>query len=232
MNVLVVEDEPNLAEALVSLLTGDGYRVDTAPDGPAGEEMAMRGNYEVILLDILLPGKDGLHVLRTLRDAGKTTPVLLLTALSQVPDKVAGLDAGADDYLTKPFSSGELLARVRALIRRQGHYTGDSLSYDELQLDRDSGRLSYRQTGIQLGRKECQIMELFLQNEGQVLSKERFMEKVWGYESDAEYNAIEVYISFLRKKLAAIGARVRIRVIRGVGYALEKETATKGNEND
>ena len=213
MNILVVEDEVQLADTLAEILKRNKYNVDTVFDGDDGLEYARTGIYDCILLDIMLPVRSGTEIVRILRQEKNATPIMLLTAKSEVEDKIHGLDCGADDYLTKPFSTGELLARIRALTRRKGEVEVDCLHFGELQLNRR----------MKLSLKEYQIMEMLLSNPGQILPKERFIEKIWGYESDVEYNNIEVYISFLRKKLTAIHSTVQIRTARGIGYFLEKK---------
>lgn len=221
MNVLIVEDERPLSDVLSALLKQHKYNVDAVYDGTAGEEYALSGIYDVIVLDIMLPGKGGLDVLRSLREKGADTPVLLLTARSEVQDKIAGLDSGADDYLTKPFATGELMARIRAMTRRRGEYVGDELMYRNTVLQKDTHRLVCRGSDVQLGAKEYQIMEMLMQNSSHVIPKERLIEKVWGFDNEAEYNNVEVYISFIRKKLSAIQADIQIKAVRGLGYALE-----------
>lgn len=221
MNILVIEDERSLCQSLEKLLRQNMYSVDVAYDGITGEEYAFSGNYDVILLDIMLPGKNGLDVLRTIRGKRIATPVLLLTAKYEVDDKIHGLDLGADDYLTKPFASGELLARIRAMTRRKGEFIGDDLSFHNTVLKRNNHELICRGNMINLGYKEYQIMELLMQNSRQIIPKETFLERIWGYENESEYNAIESYISFLRRKLISIQADVQIKTKRGVGYALE-----------
>ncbi|MDR2043217.1 MAG: response regulator transcription factor [Clostridium sp.] len=222
MKILVVEDERELSEVLVTLLKQNKYDADAVYDGLSGEDYALCGVYDLILLDIMLPGKNGVEVLRSLRRQGLSTPVLLLTAKSEVDDKILGLDAGADDYLAKPFASGELLARIRAMTRRKGEYVGDTLAFMETTLDKNTHELSCGGNKVNLPLKEYQILEMLMQNSHQIIPKERFIEKIWGYDSDSEYNAIEVYISFLRKKLFAIGSGMQIKAVRGVGYALEE----------
>lgn len=222
MNVLIIEDERQLSDILVTLLKQKEYAVDAVYDGVAGEEYALSDIYDVIILDIMLPKKNGLEVLGAIRRAGLATPVLLLTAKGEVEDKIAGLDHGADDYLTKPFATGELLARLRALTRRQGDYVGDELRFGETHLNKDTHEISCHGSAVKLGLKEYQILELLMQNSGQIIPRERFITKIWGFDSEAEYNAIEVYVSFIRKKLAAIGSPMGVRAVRGVGYALEE----------
>lgn len=222
MRLLIVEDEISLAEALGELFTREGYLCDIVYDGQDGLDYALADIYDVILLDIMLPKKDGLSVLHALREGGIATPVLLLTAKSEVEDKIAGLDCGADDYLTKPFAIGELKARVRAMTRRQASYLGERLTFGDLILDQAAHELLCGGQSVKLGAKEYQIMALFLQQPRHIISKERFIEKIWGFESGAEYNNIEVYISFLRKKLALLDTRVKIATVRSVGYLLEE----------
>lgn len=199
MNLLIVEDEVQLADALAEILQRNKYHVDTVYNGEDGLHYASTGIYDCIVLDIMLPILDGISVLRMLRKQKISTPVLLLTAKSDVADKINGLDSGADDYLTKPFVTGELLARIRALTRRTGEVAVDGLQFHNLRLDSQNYTLSYGQEQIKLSLKEYQIMEIFMSNPKQIVSKEFFIEKIWGYESDVEYNNIEVYISFLRK---------------------------------
>lgn len=225
MRVLVIEDEIRLAATLQDLLELNGYTADVCHDGEAGLDNALTDIYDVILLDVMLPKLDGFTVLRRLREAGKATPVLMLTARSEVSDKVEGLDRGADYYLTKPFDPKELLACVRALTRRQPELRStDVLEFGGVKLDKSSFTLSCGERSVRLSRKEFDICELLMLNRNMVLAKESLLVKIWGYESDAEDNNVEVYISFLRKKLAHIHAKVRIRTIRMVGYCLEEES--------
>ena len=209
MRVLVVEDEVRLAATLQDLLELNGYTVDVCHDGEAGLDNALTSIYDVILLDVMLPKLDGFTVLRRLRAEGSTTPVLMLTARSELTDRVNGLDSGADYYLTKPFEPKELLACIRALTRRQPELRQtDALKYGDLRLEKTSFTLSCGERSVRLSRKEFDMMEMLLL-------------KVWGYESDAEDNNVEVYISFLRKKLDHLHSQVKIRTIRMVGYCLE-----------
>lgn len=222
MRVLVIEDEKRLAATLGDLLEMDGYTADLCYDGESGLDNALTGIYDVILLDMMLPKKDGLTVLRELRQAGQSTPVLMLTARSEVADRVAGLDNGADYYLTKPFEPKELLACIRALTRRQPELRNpDSLEFGDLKLDKSAFTLVCADRSVRLSRKEFDMMELLILNRSQVLTKETLLLKIWGYESDAEDNNVEVYISFLRKKLEYLHSKVKIRTIRMVGYCLE-----------
>ena len=225
MRVLVIEDETRLAATLQDLLELNGYAADVCHDGEAGLDNALTAIYDVILLDVMLPKLDGFTLLRRLREAGNATPVLMLTARSEVSDKVEGLDLGADYYLTKPFDPKELLACVRALTRRQPELRNpDSLEFGGVKLEKSSFTLSCGPRSVRLSRKEFDMMELLLLNRNLVLTKESLLLKIWGYESDAEDNNVEVYISFLRKKLAHIHAKVRIRTIRMVGYCLEEDS--------
>ncbi len=223
MKILVVEDEMQLADALSEILKRNMYSVDTVYNGIDGLDNALTGVYDCIILDIMMPGMNGIEVLGNLRAEKINTPVILLTAKSEVEDKINGLDCGADDYLTKPFVTGELLARVRALLRRKGELVdGGKMTCNGLELNRNKCSIVYMGNDVKLSLKEYQIMELLIANPGQILPKERIIEKIWGYESDVEYNNIEVYISFLRKKLTAISSPVQIKTARGIGYSLER----------
>lgn len=222
MKLLVVEDEEQLADALTEILKRDKYSVDTCYNGIDGLDNALTGVYDCIILDIMLPGMNGIEVLRNLRQEKINAPVLLLTARSEIEDKINGLDTGADDYLTKPFVTGELLARIRALTRRKGEIIDENrMDYNGLLLNKNTSSVIWQDNDVKLSLKEYQIMELLISNPKQILPKERIIEKIWGYESDVEYNNIEVYISFLRKKLSVISAPVQIKTARGIGYFLE-----------
>lgn len=221
MRLLIIEDETALADAVCEILRQNSYMVDAVTNGLDGLDYARSGIYDMILLDIMLPGMDGITVLKTLRKEQIVTPVILLTAKSELHDIITGLDAGSDDYLAKPFSTSELLARIRALTRRGSHYVGDVLSYSDIVLDNGTMELSCQNNSIKLGGKEFQLMKLFLSSPKQVMPKDLLIEKVWGIETDVEYNNVEVYISFLRKKLHSLGTKVQIKASRGVGYYLE-----------
>lgn len=221
MRALIVEDEVHLASSLQDLLELDGFTADVAHDGETGLDNALSGIYDVILLDVMLPKLDGFTLLRRLRSEHNATPVLMLTARDQVEDRVEGLDCGADYYLTKPFEPRELLACVRALIRRQPELRTDLLTYGDLKLDKSAFTLSCGERSVRLSRKEFDMMELLMRNRDIVLAKETLLLKIWGYESDAEDNNVEVYISFLRKKLDHLCSSVKIKTIRMVGYCLE-----------
>ena len=220
MRILIVEDEVRLASSLQDLLELGGYSADISHDGESGLDNALTGIYDVVLLDVMLPKLDGFTVLRRMR-AANATPVLMLTARSEVADKVEGLDCGADYYLTKPFEPQELLACIRALTRRQPELRGaDLLEYGDLKLDKSAFSLSCGERSDRLSRKEYDMMELLMRNRDLILTKETLLLKIWGYESDAEDNNVEVYISFLRKKLEHLHSGVKIKTIRMVGYCL------------
>ncbi len=222
MRLLLAEDERMLSEALVSILTHNNYSVDAVYDGQEALDYLENGEYDGAILDIMMPKMDGLTVLRRIRKAGMTLPVLMLTAKSEIDDRVEGLDSGADDYLTKPFAAKELLARIRAMMRRQPALQENVLQFGGLSLDRAESVLRGPSGMVHLGNKEFQILEMLMQNPGWAVSSERFLEKIWGYETDSGLNTVWVYISGLRKKLADVGAAVQIRASRGVGYSLEE----------
>lgn len=221
MRILIVEDETGLAEAVGAILKKERYSVDIANDGQIGLEYALTDDYDCILLDIMLPKMNGLDVLSCLRVKEIETPVILLTARSETEDKIKGLDCGADDYLTKPFSTGELLARIRAATRRKGTVTDINPKYGDIVLDMKKGEIICGANSVVLGRKEFQMMELLISNAGSVVTKDKFVIKIWGYDDDSEYNNVEVYVSFLRKKLAMLNSRVQIKTRRGIGYCLD-----------
>jgi DNA-binding response OmpR family regulator len=222
MQVLVVEDEVRLAETLAQLLREQKYVVDVVHDGKDGLAYAESGQYDVIVLDVMLPGMDGYQVARTLRRKRYATPILMLTARSGVSDKVTGLDCGADDYMTKPFAPEELLARVRALTRRQGEVVLEELTFEDLRLELTTHTLKCGEKSVRLSPKEFEVLRLLMANRGGMVPKETLIDKVWGMESDAEDNNAEAYISFLRKKLLYLGSRTSIATLRKVGYRLEK----------
>lgn len=224
MRLLLAEDERELANALVAVLKYNHYEVDAVYDGADALEYGLAGNYDGIILDIMMPKKNGLEVLHSLREQGIDLPVLLLTAKSEVDDRIAGLDTGADDYLTKPFAMGELLARIRAMTRRQTTFSPNVLQCGNISLNRENFELAGEKGTFRLGSKEFQMLELLMNNVGRLLSTEQFMERIWGYDAEAEINVVWVYISYLRKKLTSIGANISIRATRGVGYTLEVET--------
>lgn len=221
MRLLIIEDEEALADALCEILKQHSYMADTVSNGLDGLDYARSGVYDMILLDIMLPGMDGITLLKTLRKEQIYIPVILLTAKSELPDIVAGLDAGSDDYLAKPFSTSELLARIRALTRRGSGYTGEIISHSDISLNRGTMELYCNGHSIKLGAKEFQLMEIFLSSPRQVIPKDLLIEKVWGIDTNAEYNNVEVYISFLRQKLHSLDTKVQIKTNRGIGYHLE-----------
>lgn len=221
MRILIVEDEAGLAEAVAAILKKERYSVDIANDGQMGLEYALTDDYDCILLDIMLPKMNGLDVLSCLRVKEIETPVILLTARSETEDKIKGLDCGADDYLTKPFSTGELLARIRAATRRKGTAADINPKYGDIVLDMKKGEIICGANSVVLGRKEFQMMELLISNAGSVVTKDKFVVKIWGYDDDSEYNNVEVYVSFLRKKLAMLNSKVQIKTRRGIGYCLD-----------
>lgn len=222
MKLLLVEDERRMAQALCEILRQENYEVDCCYDGLSGLEAAESGMYDAMILDVMLPKMNGFDVAQQLRRDGVHTPILMLTAKAELDDKVTGLDSGADDYLTKPFMTKELLARLRALLRRSIDTPDGTLTYGDITLDSKTYMLCCRTTGqsVRLSEKEWRIMEYFIANQNQILTREQLAVKIWGYESDAEYNNVEVYMSFTRKKLAFVGAKAEIKAVRGVGYEL------------
>ena len=222
MRILVADDEPEMTMVLETLLRRENYSVDVVHNGRDALDYGLADNYDCLVLDIMMPQKDGIQVLRALRDQNVSTPVLLLTAKSQVEDRIAGLDCGADDYLAKPFHNGEFLARVRALTRRGQVYTPSVLTAGNVRLDCSTFELRCGGSAIRLGSKEFQMLELLMRQQGRVISAEQFMERVWGYDSEVEISVVWAYISYLRRKLEAVGADVRISTRRGFGYLLEE----------
>ena len=222
MRLLLAEDEKALSKALTAILERNNYSVDAVYDGQAALEYLEADNYDGVILDIMMPKIDGITVLKEIRKKGNLIPVLLLTAKSEVDDKVEGLDVGANDYLAKPFHSKELLARIRAMTRVQTGQTGSILKMGNVTLNRAAFELSTSKGSFRLANKEFQMIELMMSNPGVLISAERFMEKIWGYDSEAEINVVWVYISYLRKKLAALQADIQIKVTRSVGYSLEE----------
>lgn len=222
MRLLLAEDERSLSRAVTVLLRKNHYEVDPVYDGVEALDYLSTGNYDGAILDIMMPAADGMEVLRRLRAGGSRLPVLLLTAKGEVEDKVLGLDSGANDYITKPFAAQELLARIRAMTRDHTAQATSRLQVGNVTLDRATFQLSTPTGSLQLANKEFQMLEMLLSNPRQVLSKERFLEKIWGYDSEADSSVVWVYISYLRKKLAALHANVRIQARRNVGYCLEE----------
>lgn len=224
MRILLVEDEKGLAEGLKAVLEQELYSVDMVHDGISGLEYILSNIYDIIILDIMLPKLNGIDILKNARNEGIKTPVILLTAKSQIQDKIDGLDNGADDYITKPFDTDELLARIRARTRNTETSSHDDLCFADITLCRRRQELKSQTHSIKLGNKEFQLMEYFIINSRQILTREMLITKIWGPLDDSEYNNIEVYISFLRKKLRFIKANVRIETTKNVGYSLEEST--------
>lgn len=222
MRLLLAEDEREMSNALTAILKHNNYTVDPVYDGQDALDYLESELYDAAILDIMMPKMDGLTVLRKVREKGITIPILLLTAKSEIDDRVAGLDGGADDYMTKPFDMKELLARVRAMTRRAGDtMTDNTLKFTDLELDRATFLLTCGGNSERLAGREFQMVEMLMSNPGQIISTDHFMEKIWGNDSDAELNVVWVYISNIRKKLTKIGSRVNIKAKRGVGYYLE-----------
>lgn len=221
MRILIVEDEQRLAEALGQIMEEQRYQADLVHDGADGLDYGLTGQYDAIILDVMLPKVDGFEVARRLRCAHVSTPILMLTARDEVPDKIAGLDHGADDYMTKPFDIGELLARVRALTRRQGEVVGEQLTAGDLTLELSTRCLRREGKSVRLGFKEFDILRLLMNHSHSVVPKEDIIARVWGLDSEAEDNNVEVYISFLRKNLSFLASNVTIGTVRKVGYYLE-----------
>lgn len=222
MRILIAEDEVTIARALKVMLEKNKYSVDMVHNGLDALEYLMATTYDALVLDIMMPGMDGIRVLQTARSRGITTPALFLSAKAEIADRVAGLDAGADDYLPKPFASSEFLARVRALVRRSDSYASSTLTFGNVTLDCGRYQLSTPAGCVRLNNKEYQLMELFLRHPRQVFSSEHLMEKVWGLDAEAEIDVVWTYIGFLRKKLKQLDGNIELKTIRGAGYALEE----------
>ena len=221
MRVLIVEDEIRLAEALAHIMTDEKYLVDMVHTGTDGLDYARSGLYDVVILDVMLPGLSGFEVVKKMREEKLDTPVIMLTAKDETADKVRGLDMGADDYLTKPFAPEELLARVRAISRRQGEVILDELCFSDLTLGLATNTLSCGAKSVRLSFKEKEVLRILMANPAAITPKEELINRVWGVESDAEDNNVEAYISFLRKKFAYLGSKAGIETVRKVGYRLE-----------
>lgn len=221
MRILIAEDEHELVNALTAILKHNNYSVDAVYNGLDALDYAISGNYDVIILDIMMPKMDGLLVVKNLRQKGIGTPILMLTAKTEIEDRILGLDMGADDYLGKPFAMGELLARVRAMSRRKAEFSPNQIQLGNISLDKNTFELSNEHGSIRLLNKEFQMLELLMSNPKRLISTEQFMEKIWGYDAEAEINVVWVYISHLRKKLSSLNSSVKIKAVRGVGYILE-----------
>ena len=221
MRLLLAEDEKDLADALEAMLKHNNYSVDVVNNGQDALDYLMLDDYDGAILDVMMPQMDGVTVVKKLRENKKSTPVLLLTAKSEIEDKVYGLDSGADDYMTKPFVTRELLARVRSMTRRQATFTSNVLELGNVSLSKHTFELSTEKDKVRLSNKEYQMMEMLMRNPGNVIQTEQFLERIWGYDSDSEINVVWVNISYLRKKLKALDANVHIKAKRNVGYTLE-----------
>ncbi len=221
MRILIAEDEAATAKALKVLLERSKYSVDTVHNGNDAWDYINSGSYEVVVLDIMMPGMSGIDVLQKMRRSGIKTPVLLLTAKAEIEDRIAGLDAGADDYLPKPFATGELIARIRALSRRSGEYTDQEIKAGNLVLDGNRYEMRTESGSVSLTNKEFQLMELFVRNPGHVFSSDHLMEKIWGPDTDSDIDVVWTHMGFVRKKLKTIGADAEIKTMRGAGYLLE-----------
>ena len=224
MRLLLAEDEKELSRALVAILKHNNYSVDAVYDGLDAYNYAKAENYDGIILDIMMPKMNGIEALKKMRAEGINVPVLMLTAKSDIDDRIEGLDSGADDYLTKPFAMGELLARIRAMTRRKSELSSNTLEFGNITLSRENFELTGPDGAQRLGNKEYQMLETMMMNPKRLISTERFMEKIWGYDSEAEINVVWVYISYLRKKLTSVGANVVIKASRGMGYSLEEKS--------
>lgn len=221
MRILFAEDDRDISKAVKTLLTRSGYSVDTVYNGRNAIDYIEQGGYDGVILDWMMPGLSGIEVLAQMRSKGITTPVLMLTARDAIEDRVEGLDTGADDYLPKPFAASELLARIRAMLRRKEDYKHDVIKFADIELDKSAMAIRCHNKSVSLTNKAFQLMEMLVEHPGAVLSISQIMERVWGWDSDAEVNVVWVNISFLRKKLSELGAHVKIKAVRGVGYSLE-----------
>ena len=221
MRLLIAEDDPKLLKSLMHIFTTNHYAVDGVSDGRAAFDYASSGEYDGLVLDIMMPGMDGVTVLKTLRKNGITTPALFLTARTEIEQRIEGLDAGADDYLPKPFSTGELLARVRAMLRRKDNFTPDLLSFGVLLLNRSTYEISCGKNTQSLSGKEFQVMEMLMQQPGMIVTAEQLITHIWGWDTDVDTSVVWVHISNIRKKLDALSAPVAIRFVRNAGYVLE-----------
>lgn len=222
MNILIIEDEYSLADAVAETLNGEGFNTCIKTNGEDGEDEALTDNYDLILLDVMLPEKNGFDILRSLRNMGINTPIIMLTAKSEIEDKLNGLEHGADDYVTKPFSMRELMARVKTVIKRAKNIEDtEVIQYGDISLDVKNAKLMCGNNEIQISGKELDLLELLLMNKNQVSTKENIIERIWGYDSEAEYNNVEVYITFIRRKIKLINSKVKIKAVRGLGYKLE-----------
>lgn len=224
MKILIIEDEYSLADAISETLQKEKFQVNIITNGEDGENEALTNIYDLILLDVMLPGKNGFEVLANLRREKVDTPVIMLTAKSEISDKLNGLENGADDYITKPFHMREVIARVKVILKRKTNIQDTNvLEYSDLKLDLSIGKICVNDTEIAINGKELDLLEILLVNKNQIVNREILANKIWGYNSEAEYNNVEVYVSFLRKKLKLLKSKVKIKAVRGIGYKLEEE---------
>lgn len=224
MNILIIEDEYSLADAIAETLKKEKFNVNIKTNGEEGEDEALTSNYDLILLDVMLPIKNGFEILKNLREAKIKTPIIMLTAKSEIEDKLNGLENGADDYITKPFSTRELMARIKIILKRINNIEEINVfKFGDLELDVKNAKVKCRENEIQISGKELELLEQLLVNKNQISTRENLAQRIWGYESEAEYNNVEVYVTFLRRKLNLLQSKVRIKAVRGIGYKLEEE---------
>ena len=224
MKILIIEDEYSLADAIAETLQKENYTTKIVTNGEDGEDEALTGIYDLILLDVMLPKKDGFEILKNLKAEKINTPIIMITAKSELVDKLKGLENGVDDYITKPFHMREVIARIKIVLKRNSNIEDDNiLEYSDLKLDLSTGKMSSNGSEISINGKELELLEILLLNKNQIISKEALINKIWGYDSNAEYNYVEVYASFLRKKLKLLKSKVKIKAVRGMGYKLEEE---------
>lgn len=224
MKILIIEDEYSLADAIAETLKKENFTPNIITNGEEGENEALSNIYDLILLDVMLPDKNGFEILKNLRKEKIETPIIILTAKSEMSDKLNGLENGADDYITKPFHMRELTARVKVILRRKINIKDTNiLEYGDLKLDLGTGKMSTSHSEISINGKELDLLEILLLNKNQIVNREMLANKIWGYNSEAEYNNVEVYVSFLRRKLKLLKSNVKIKAVRGIGYKMEEE---------
>ena len=224
MKILIIEDEYSLADAIAETLQKENYTTKIVTNGEEGEDEALTGIYDLILLDVMLPKKDGFEILRDLKNEKINTPIIMITAKSEIGDKLQGLENGVEDYITKPFHMRELIARIKIVLKRNSNIEDNNvLEFSDLKLDLSTGKMSSNDNEISINGKELELLEILLLNKNQIVTKEMIINKIWGYENNAEYNYVEVYASFLRKKLKLLKSKVKIKAIRGTGYKMEEE---------
>ena len=224
MKILIIEDEYSLADAIAETLKKENYTTKIVTNGEDGEDEALTNIYDLILLDVMLPKKDGFEILKKLKDEKINTPIIMITAKSEMSDKLKGLENGIDDYITKPFHMRELIARIKIILKRNSNMLDNNiLEYSDLKLDLSTGKMISNGSEISINGKELELLETLLLNKNQIISKEVLINKIWGYDSNAEYNYVEVYASFLRKKLKLLKSKVKIKAVRGIGYKVEED---------